>query len=120
MKSIKDFYHFVKTYDDGICELYDEIKNRKDPEPGDKFMTRSVNIELFGCNTYDTLVYEGVELDGTFDNGTAFYYLFHIDENDSIKIRIRSINVVEDPSKLSEIDKKDLYAFWIKCQPLKS
>lgn len=111
MKNINEFYKFVKTYDDGICNLYDEIKNRKDPEPGDKFIARSVNKELFGCNTYDTLVYEGVEFDGTFDNGTAFYYLFHIDDVDTIKVRIRSINAVEDPSKLSENDKKDLYAF---------
>lgn len=119
MKSGKDFYNFVKSYNTEICDLYEDFCNRKDPEPGDIFLTPSIFNSLMGKSTFDKMVYEGVDYDSLFDNGIAFIYSFHLLTDENTKIHIRSINKVDDPSKLSDEDRKDLYGFWRKCHPLK-
>lgn len=110
-----DFYSFVKTFNSSICDLYEEINTRKDPKPGDKYAL-SIKSELHKGLIFSFVTYEGVELDDSFDNGIAFFYIFKNDKDEIVKVR--SINKVDDILKLSKRDKKDLFSFWIKCHPL--
>ena len=112
MKSLKEFKHFIESLHSESVDLWNDYNNRKDPKKGDEFTILENYI-------VETAIFDKVEYDDSFKNGTAFYYIF-IDCSNNEKIyKIRSINYVEDISKLDNKDKQYLYAFWKKCKPKK-
>jgi len=116
----KEFYHFASIRSPYIIELWEEFNNRPDPKEGDLFTFADPNIQHVEYSVLHTLPmktgkFVKVEFDSEFKNGVAFYYIF--DCNGEI-VKIRSINDVEDVSKLTLEDQLDLYGFWTKCTPV--
>ena len=113
----KDFYKFVKCFNSSICSIWEEFNNRKDPQPGDKFMINFYNTEMLDQSKYGEVIFDKVDFDPTFKNGVAFIYRFH-DENTGEEYIIRSINDVDDPKLLRYEELKDLYGFWKYSSPV--
>ena len=103
----KDFYKFVKCVNSGICELWEDFNNRPDPNPGDEYMYERTTFPF-------KIIFDKVEFDSKFENGVAFYYVFHTEDGDEFKIH--SINDVYDTDKLTDL--RDLYRFWTDCKPV--
>jgi len=110
----KDFYKFVQLNSPDICNLWEDFNNRGDPTEGDEYMyfQKLLNKEI----SY-IIVYDGILYDADFDNGVAFYYLFHRKDNGK-EIKIHTINAVDDYKKLTDNDKTDLFRFWRDCIPI--
>jgi hypothetical protein len=110
----KDFYKFVQLNSPDICNLWEDFNNRGDPTEGDEYMyfQKLLNKEI----SY-IIVYDGILYDADFDNGVAFYYLFHRKDNGK-EIKIHTINAVDDYEKLTDNDKTDLFRFWRDCIPI--
>lgn len=110
-RSYNEFFNFVQCFDLGICDLWQKYNEDIKCEVGDTF-----RINIPSADNPYFAVFEGCELDGDFNNGTAFYYIFHATTNEKTKYKLRSINKVDDPRKLTEQDKQDLFSFWVYCE----
>ena len=112
----KEFYQFVKENNSYICSLWEDFNNRPDPQVGDEFLLY-YSITEMGVLTPLQVIFDKVLLDSKFKNGVAFYYIFH-NKNTNEEIKVKSINSVDDISKLTIEDQKDLYGFWKTCFPI--
>lgn len=113
MKSYKSIYEFVYAMNPELIQLWERLLNDPEAKIGDKFYISNEDTE-------DKLyVLDRIDFDHEFDNGVAFIYMFHSYVDELHRAFVRSINKVDDPSKLSDEDRKDLYGFWRKCHPLK-
>ena len=91
--------------------LYNDIKNRPAPQPGDKYE--------YGESI---IVFEKLMFDPDFKQGVAFNYIFHDEADESKKITIHSIHDInsedEDDYILNINDIKDMYGFWKYTYPI--
>ena len=107
--TFKEFYHFVKSYNPELINIWEDYNNAPDPKKGDKYL-----VKVNGC--WEEMTFNKVEFCPTFKNGVQHNYFFKDkDNNDYI---IHSINYVEDPNKLSKFDNEYLFGFWKYCKPI--
>lgn len=108
----KQFWNFIRVFNPSFCDLWEDINNRPNPNKGDKFRY------IIGEDD-PIIIFDKVEYDPTFDNGVAFIYKFHREDNNE-KIDVYSINDVEDIDKFHKSDRSilNLYRFWKVCKPL--
>ena len=116
-KYYKDFIEFVNILEPSLINLFNEFLSRDDPQPGDKyvFINRHMSIEnpIYSFN----IIFDKVIFDDTFNNGVAFYYIFHREDNGE-ELNVHSINDVNDPSILNQDEYEDLFRFWKDCIPV--
>lgn len=111
----KEFYNFVKLNNPAVCALWEDFNKRPDPQVGDEYMYFEP-IPQMKVYTW-TIVFDNVLFDDKFENGVAFYYIFHRKDNGE-EVRIHTINDVYDFDKLTMDDRQDLFGFWRNCIPI--
>ena len=112
----KEFYNFVKLNSPTVCALWEDFNKRPDPQVGDEYIYFEP-IPQIGVSYTSTIVFDKVLFDDKFENGVAFYYIFHRKDNGE-EVRIHTINNVYDFDKLTADDRQDLFGFWRNCVPI--
>ena len=112
----KEFYNFVKLNSPTVCSLWEDFNKRSDPQDGDEYMYFEL-ISQMGVPCTSTIVFDNICFDDKFENGVAFYYIFHRKDNDE-EVRIHTINNVYDFDILTADDRQDLFGFWRNCVPI--
>ena len=111
----KEFYNFVKLNAPIVCALWEDFNKRPDPQVGDEYMYFEPIPEMRVYNWI--IIFDKVLFDDKFENGVAFYYIFHRKDNGE-EVRIHTINNVYDFDKLTVDDRQDLFSFWRNCVPI--
>lgn len=114
--NFKDFYKFIQINNPLLCSLWEDFNNRPDPNKGDEYIYFE-SINQLGVSYTSNIIFDKILFDDKFNNGVAFYYIFHRKDNDE-EIKIHTINDVYDYTKLTVQDQLDVYGFWKKCVPV--
>jgi hypothetical protein len=113
----KDFYRFVQCNNASICDLWEKYMTYPNPTKGDKYILYyTIPSELMKYNGH-TIIFDKVDFDSNYKNGTAFWYIFH-EESTNEEIKIYSINDIKDYKEMTFDDKLHAFAFWKYCAPV--